>query len=113
MKKVLGILAVSAALVGFSACGGDDGGSSVQGTPELAADKISQTKEGDVFAVDRDCALETFADMSQDDLNIIVNDGDAEKLSEEGQAMYLSALQDCATETDAAAEEEMTEETTA
>jgi hypothetical protein len=31
--------------------------------------------------------------MSQDDLNIIVNDGDTEELSEEGQAIYLLALQ--------------------
>ena len=50
--------------------------------------------------------------MSQDDLNIIVNVGDIEKLSEEGQATYPSALQNCATETDVAAEEEMSEETT-
>ena len=50
--------------------------------------------------------------MSQDDLNIIVNDGDTEKLFKESQAMYLSALQNCVAETDVAAEEEMTEETT-
>ena len=49
--------------------------------------------------------------MSQDDLNMIVNDGDREKLFKESQVMYLSALQNCATEIDVAAEEEMTEET--
>jgi hypothetical protein len=73
MKKVLGILAVSAALVGFNACGGDDGEAEAEVTVKSAivvATEEAVTAMGGTLDVD--CAIKAYAKMNADDSLIMV-----------------------------------------
>ena len=78
MKKVLGILAVSAALVGFSACGGDDGEAeavvTVKSAIVVATEEAVSAMGG---TLDVDCAIEAYAKMNADDSLIMVENIDS------------------------------------
>ena len=121
MKKVLGILAVSAALVGFSACGGDDGEAEAEVTVKSAivvATEEAVTAMGGTLDVD--CAIEASAKMNADDSLIMVENIDsfgddsidaAELgMSEEGIAI-LEEVSACISMEEGATED-MSEETT-
>jgi hypothetical protein len=73
MKKVLGILAVSAALVGFSACGGDEDEAEAEVTVKSAivvATEEAVTAMGGTL--DIDCAIKAYVKMNADDSLIMV-----------------------------------------
>ena len=113
MKKVLGILAVSAALVGFSACGGG-------GDPEKAAGELISELESaatDLGAtLDLDCVSTNLDGLTEPEIKSLTKAVVEENntLNEKLQAVNISLL-DCFLTGDEATEEtseEMTEETT-
>lgn len=120
MKKVLGILAVSAALVGFTACGGDDEAEAevtVKSAIVLATEEAVTAMGG---TLDVDCAIKAYAEMNADDSSIMVENIDslgddsmdpAELgMSEEGIAI-LEEVTACIS-IEEGATEDMSEETT-
>ena len=115
MKKVLGILAVSAALVGFSACGGDDGGD-----PEKAAGELISELESaatDLGAtLDLDCVSTNLDGLTEPEIKSLTKAvvEETSPTNEKLQAVNVGLL-DCLLTGDEATEEtseEMTEETT-
>ncbi len=75
MKKVLGILAVSAALVGFSACGGDDEAEVTVKSAIVVATEEAVTAMGGTLDVD--CAIKAYVKMNADDSLIMVENIDS------------------------------------
>ena len=123
MKKVLGILAVSAALVGFTACGGDDDEAevTVKSAIVVATEEAVTALGG---TLDVDCAIEAYVKLNAEDSLIIVENidslgdesVDAAELgmSEDGIAI-LEEVTACISMEEGATEdmsEETTEETT-
>ena len=76
MKKVLGILAVSAALVGFSACGGDDDEAevTVKSAIVVATEEAVTAMGG---TLDVDCAIKAYVKMNADDSLVMVENIDS------------------------------------
>jgi hypothetical protein len=126
MKKVLGILAVSAALVGFSACGGDDGGSD-EAKGDAAANLVAFFEEGAAetgASIDADCITTKLMTLSVAEIDSLLEA--QQSLRDTGSAgdvktteKAVSVMQELGTECMAAAEEatdetseDMTEETT-
>ncbi len=86
MKKVLGILAVSAALVGFTACGGDDSANEVGTAAGILAAQLEEKGAAEGIAIDVDCAIKKLVTLSAEDLTILSDniDADVEDLTEIG-----------------------------
>ncbi|MEI7507461.1 MAG: hypothetical protein WCK23_11650 [Actinomycetes bacterium] len=101
MKKVLGILAVSAALVGFTACGGDDStDAQAQAVASLAAQvEAKATEVGATF--DAECAIKELATLSSEDIQLLTDNMDSDGnpadygVSEKGQAAVEKIGNDC------------------
>jgi len=118
MKKVMGILAVSAALVGFSACGGDDGG----GDPAKAgADLIAQLEkdaEEQGMAIDLECVDTQLDGLTEPEIKDLIKyntDADETKLSEKLQTVVGSIGDECFSSGEEATDDttvETTEEST-
>jgi len=119
MKKVMGILAVSAALVGFSACGGDDDSAevTVKSAIVVATDEAVTALGG---TLDIDCAAEAYAKLNAEDTSIMIENIDSLGddsidpatlgISAEGIAV-LTEVTDCISLKEGATED-MTEEST-
>ena len=75
MKKVLGILAVSAALVGFTACGGDDEAEVTVKSAIVVATEEAVTAMGGTLDVD--CAIKAYVKMNAEDSLIMVENIDS------------------------------------
>ena len=118
MKKVLGILAVSAALVGFSACGGDDSAEELGTAIGVLTLKIELAVADMGATLDTDCAIEKLATLSLKDITLMTDnfDSDAEDITEYGASEEANAVSsEIGEECISAAEEvseEVTEETT-
>ena len=118
MKKVLGILAVSSALGGFSACGGDDSANAVGEAAGVAAAQLEGELAASGYTLDVDCAIKKLVTLSVKDLTAMVEpmvDGEDQGLSEKANAVTEAISTDCVASGEDATEEtseEMTEETT-
>lgn len=123
MKKVLGILAVSAALVGFTACGGDDSANEVGTAAGILAAQLEEKGAAEGIAIDVDCAIKKLVTLSAEDLTIMSDniDADVEDLTEIGASEKANTVlgqvaEECASAGEEATDEtseDMTEETTA
>jgi hypothetical protein len=95
MRRITALLASSVLLV--AACGDDDDDSagSVQ---DDAADELVQQMDDEDIDADEGCVREAFADMSDDDAQMIVDAGSDEDpdLSPEGLAIVAQATASCA-----------------
>jgi len=118
MKKVMGILAVSAALVGFSACGGDDSANEVGTAAGIIAAQLEEQATAAGVTVDVDCAIKKLVTLSVEDLTILGDnlDSNVEDVTELGASEKASTVvaqigEECLA-MDEAASEDMTEETT-
>ncbi len=121
MKKVLGILAVSAALVGFTACGGDDSANETGTAAGILAAQLEEKGAAEGITFDVDCTIKKLVKMSVEDLTIwsdnIDSDGDPADfgMSEEGQGIVDAVGSECVTMGEDATDEatdEATGETT-
>lgn len=115
MKKVLGILAVSAALVGFSACGGGDGGDPEKAAGELIAELESAATDLGA-TLDLDCVSTNLDGLTEPEIKSLTKAvvEETSPTNEKLQAVNVGLL-DCLLTGDEATEEtseEMTEETT-
>ena len=123
MKKVLGLLAVSAALVGFTACGGDDSANEVGTAAGILAAQLEEKAAAEGIAIDVDCAIKKLVTLSAEDLTILSDniDADVEDLTEIGASEKANTVlgqvaDECASAGEEATDEtseDMTEETTA
>ena len=105
MKKLMGIITVGVAVIGFSACGGDDEEGVVATSAVVLATEAAVTEAG--MTLDVDCAIKGYAKMSEADTAILLENiglfGDPEAdasslgLSEEG-VNILSEVNDCISE---------------
>ena len=118
MKKVLGILAVSAALVGFTACGGDDSANEVGTAAGILAAQLEEKAAGMGVTVDVDCAIKKLVTLSAEDLTILSDNIESDVVdvtelgaSEKAQTVTDQIGEECLA-MDEAASEDMTEETT-
>lgn len=118
MKKVLGILAVSAALVGFTACGGDDSANEVGTAAGILAAQLEEKAAAQGVTVDVDCAIKKLVTLSAEDLTILSDniESDVEDVTELGASEKAQTVVDQIGEEclamDEAASEDMSEETT-
>jgi hypothetical protein len=118
MKKVLGILAVSAALVGFTACGGDDSANETGTAAGIFAAQLEEKAAAQGVTVDVDCAIKKLVTLSAEDLTILSDniESDVEDVTELGASEKAQTVVDQIGEVclamDEAASEDMTEETT-
>lgn len=119
MKKVLGILAVSAALVGFSACGGDDSAEETGTAAGILAAQIEEKAAAQGVTVDVDCAIKKLVTLSAEDLTILSDniESDVEDVtelgaSEKAQTAVDQIGEECLAMSEEATEEEATEEVT-
>lgn len=122
MKKILGILAVSAALVGFTACGGDDSVKEVGTAAGILAAQLEEKGAAEGIAIDLDCAIKKLVTLSAEDLTIMNDniDADVEDLTEIGASEKANTVlgqvaDECASAGEEATDEtseDMTEETT-
>jgi len=118
MKKVLGILAVSAALVGFTACGGDDSANETGTAAGIFAAQLEEKAAAQGVTVDVDCAIKKLVTLSAEDLTILSDniESDVEDVTELGASEKAQTVVDQIGEEclamDEAASEDMTEETT-
>jgi len=118
MKKVLGILAVSAALVGFTACGGDDSANQTGTAAGILAAQLEEKAAAQGVTVDVDCAIKKLVTLSAEDLTILSDniESDVEDVTELGASEKAQTVVDQIGEEclamDEAASEDMSEETT-
>ena len=108
MKKFVGLVVSAIAIVGFSSCGGDDGGTgsgSGSGDAKKVIDAlISSASESDV-TIDEGCVADVVGKLGEADLAIVVDnldglvDGSVDMttldISDEGIATLVSTF-DCA-----------------
>jgi len=110
MKKVLGILVVSAALVGFTACGGDDSANETGTAAGILAAQLEEKGAAQGMTFDVDCTIKKLVKMSVEDLTIwsdnIDSEGDPADLgmSEEGQGIVDAIGSECVTMSEDAAD---------
>lgn len=103
MKKFVGLAVSAIAIVGFSSCGGDDGGSGSGDAKKVTDALISSAAESDV-TIDEACVSDVVNKLSAADLTLVVDnldglvDGSVDMttldISEEGVAT-LEATFDC------------------
>lgn len=74
MKKLLGIITIGVAVIGFSACGGDDEEDVVATSAVVLATEAAVTEAGQTLDVD--CAIKTYAKMSEADTAIMLENVD-------------------------------------
>jgi len=119
MKKVLGILAVSAALVGFSACGGDDSANETGTAAGILAAQLEEKGAAEGYAIDIDCAIKKLVTLSVEDLTLMSENFDFEGddlteygASEKANTVVGQIAEECISASEEATEEEATDEAT-
>lgn len=118
MKKVMGFIAVSVALVGFAACGGDDSTSETGTAAGILAAQLEEKAATQGMTTDVDCTIKKLVTLSAEDLQILSDNIDSEVedvtelgASEKAQTVIDSIGADCLTISDTATDE-TTPETT-
>jgi len=96
MKKVLGILAVSAALVGFTACGGDDSANETGTAAGILAAQLEEKAAAQGVTVDVDCAIKKLVTLSSEDLTILSDniESDVQDVTELGASEKAQTVVD-------------------
>ena len=104
MKKLMGYIALGVAVVGFSACGGDDEEAVVDVSAIVLATEAGVAAQGGTL--DTDCAIKIYTKMSEKDVAILVKniekfaDPEADPatigLSEDGLKQLLEVYNTCA-----------------
>ena len=101
-EKIVGLVVSVIAIVGFSSCGGDDGGNS--NGAEVIAQELIKSAGDQGIEVDADCLDKVFSELSDADVNLLtenldgLNNGTLETtaigLSDEGMAI-VNKIFDC------------------
>ena len=114
MKKVLGILAATAAVVGFAACGGDDSANETGTAAGILAAQLEEKAAAQGVTVDVDCAIKKLVTLSAEDLTILSDniESDVEDVTELGASEKAQTVVDSIGEECLAMNEEATDETT-
>jgi hypothetical protein len=90
MRRTLTIAAIAAGLA-LTACGSDDGGSSVSGPQADAAQAAIDSAAEEGLTLDEDCVNDLAAQLSDEDAEKAAADGDA-ALSPEGEALTVQLI---------------------
>ena len=78
MKKVMGFLAVTAAVIGFAACGGDDSANETGTAAGILAAQLEEKGAAEGYAIDIDCAIKKLVTLSVEDLTLMSENIDFE-----------------------------------
>ena len=105
MKKFVGLAVSAIAIVGFTSCGGDDGGNS--NGAEVIAQELIKSAGDQGIEVDADCLDKVLSELSEADVNLLTENLDglingtlettAIGLSDEGSAIVDKTI-DCVVE---------------
>ena len=105
MKKFVGLAVSAIAIVGFTSCGGDDGGNS--NGSEVIAQEIIKSAGDQGIEVDADCLDKVLSELSEADVDLLTENLDglingtlettAIGLSDEGTAIVDKTI-DCVVE---------------
>lgn len=104
MKKIMGVIAISAALVGFTACGGDDSSDETAVLAGTLAAMVEAKGAAEGVVVDVDCTIKKLATLSAEDLAIMIenidnpaDDATEYGVSEKGEKVENEIIDECAT----------------
>ena len=75
VKKFVGLAVSAIAIVGFSSCGGDDGGSGSGDAKKVIDALISSAAESDV-TIDEGCVADVVNELNEADLALVVDNLD-------------------------------------